>query len=140
MTARAKAGIFQRLLGWVVGVADRTRSEADEQTEEPLIKLPHLMVAMASLSGHKSPGFQLMIERMSTQHLHCRSRELLEEGEEYELSVLLQGIGPVKIPVRVDWVLLSTYGHTAGLKVLGADDTRQLLTQYLELVAQRKRG
>lgn len=140
MTARARAGIFQRLLGWVVGVADSTRTEAAEQSEEPLVKLPHLVVALASLAGKKNGGFQVMIERMSSQHLNCRSRELLEEGQEYELAVLLQGIGPVKIPVLVEWVLLSSYGHSAGLKVLGGQETREQLSRYLELVVQRKRG
>jgi hypothetical protein len=61
------------------------------------------------------------------------------EGTRLNLELLLQGVGHVKLPVVVDWVLLSSFGHSAGLKVLHTEESRELLQEYLRLVKENLR-
>jgi len=140
MTARAKAGFFQKIFGWVVGMAERPVNEPLAPTEQPLIKLPRLIVAIACREGRRGGGLQLMVDSLNLEHITCKSRELLEEGDRYELAMLLQGVGHIKILVDVEWVLLSSYGHSAGLRVVHSDETRQLLGKYVSLVEGGARG
>ena len=140
MTARAKVGFFQKIFGWVVGMAERPIQEANQREEQPLVKLPRLIVAIASRDGRRGGGVQLMVDSINLEHLTCKSRELLEEGDRYELAMLLQGVGHVKLQVDVDWVLLSSYGHTAGLRVVHSDESRELLGKFIHLVETGSRG
>lgn len=139
MTARAKAGFFQKLFGWVVGMAP-VQEPIQESNDHPLLKLPRLIVAMASRHGVRGGGLQLMVDSLNHEHITCKSRELLEEGDRYELAMLLQGIGHVKIPVVVEWVLLSSYGHSAGMRIEHTDESREIMEKYVQLVRDNARG
>lgn len=138
MTARAS--VFQKVLGWVVGMTGKSAEPAAQPKEEPLHKLSRLMVAIASRDGRRGGGLQLMVDGINVEHITCKSKELLEEGDRYDLAMLLQGVGHVKIQVEVDWVLLSSYGHSAGLRVIHTDETRELLGSYVELLKRGARG
>ncbi len=138
MTARAS--VFQRVLGWMVGMSEKPASAPPVTEEQPLLKLPRLLVAVASRDGRRGGGFQLMVDALNLDHINCKSRELLVEGDRYELAMLMQGVGHVKVPVEVEWVLLSSYGHSAGLRVVHSDETRQLLGKYVSLVEGGARG
>lgn len=139
MTARAKAGFFQKLFGWVVGMAPAAEPTPANQ-DQPLLKLPRLIVAIAGHPGSRGGGIQLMVDSLNVDHLTCKSRELLEEGDRYELAMLLQGVGHVKIPVVVDWVLLSSYGHSAGMRIEHNADSREIMERYVQLVRENSRG
>jgi len=138
MTARAS--VFQRVLGWFVGMSERPVCAAPVTQPEPMHKLKSLMVGVASRDGRRGGGFQLMVDTLNVDHLTCKSRELLVEGDRYEVAMLLQGVGHLKLAVEVEWVLLSSYGHSAGLRVDHSDETRQALAAYVELVKQGARG
>jgi hypothetical protein len=140
MTARAKAGFFQKMLGWVVGVAERPTRDPNPSHEEPLLKLPRLIVAIATRDGRSGGGVQLMVDSLNLEHITCKSREFLEEGNRYELALLLQGVGHVKVTAEVDWVLLSSYGHSAGLRLVHSEETRDQIGKYVRLIQEGARG
>lgn len=108
--------------------------------EEPLLKLSRLLVGVASPSGNSGRGVQLMVDGMNSDTLTCKCRELVEEGSRLTLALLLTGVGHVKLQVQVDWVLLSSFGHSLGLRVLHSDETREQLRTYVELQKNGSRG
>ena len=68
------------------------------------------------------------------------SVELLQEGERLELAMLMQGVGHVRIPVTVEWVLLSSFGHSAGLHIDHNDQTREIMASFVGLLQNNSRG
>ena len=81
-----------------------------------------------------------MVDSLSREQLTCKSRELLAEGDEFKLQLLLTGVGPVSVTVVVDWVLLSSYGHSAGLKVRPEPDAQEALDAFVALQQAGLRG
>lgn len=141
MTARL--GILQKFHTWVMALAGRP-AEAPEPApapkEQPLLKLSRLMVAIASVNGRRGGGMQVMVDALNEEQITCKSRELLQEGETMELAMLMQGVGHVRIPVRVEWVLLSSFGHSAGLQIEHNDQTREIMATFVGLLQNNSRG
>lgn len=81
-----------------------------------------------------------MVDALNEDQITCKSRELLKEGETLELAMLMQGIGHVRIPVTVEWVLLSSFGHSAGLRIDHNDQTRELMASFVSLLNNNSRG
>ncbi len=108
--------------------------------EQPLLRLSRMMVAIATPDGRRGGGTQLMVDALNHDQMTCKSRELLQEGEKLELAMLMQGIGHVRIPVRVEWVLLSSFGHSAGLHIEHNDQTRETMATFVNLLENNSRG
>lgn len=140
MTARL--GILQKFQAWMMALAGRPAEEdvAPEPQEQPLHKLSRMMVAIASPKGSRGGGTQVMVDALNEDQISCKSRELLKEGEELELAMLMQGVGHVRIPATVEWVLLSSFGHSAGLRIQHTDQTREIMTAYVQLLRNNSRG
>ena len=139
MTARL--GILQKFQTWVMALAGKpAEPESLDPTEEPLLKLSRMMMAMASPDGRRGGGIQIMVDAVNEDHITCKSRELLKEGEKLELAMLLTGVGHVKIPVTVEWVLLSSFGHSAGLHIEHNHETPEIMAKFVHLVQNNRRG
>ena len=140
MTARL--GILQKFQAWMMGWAGQPTEtpEPVQAKEQPLFKLSRLMVAIACSPGSRGGGVQVMVDALNEEQLTCKSRELLKEGEKLELAMLMQGVGHVRIPVRVEWVLLSSFGHSAGLQIEHDAQTREIMTTYVNLLQNNSRG
>jgi hypothetical protein len=136
----AIAGFFSRVQAWLASRLGGSPPTAQPIPEQPLLRLQRILVGIATSPGGRGQGFQLMIESLSSEQLTCKSRELLVEGDEYELQLLLTGVGPVRFRVQVDWVLLSSYGHSAGLRIEAEPEVSQALQQFLELQRAGLRG
>lgn len=140
MTARL--GILQKFQAWMMALAGKP-AEAPEPVqpgEQPLFKLSRMMVAIASPDGRRGGGIQLMVDALNEEQITCKSRELLQEGERLELAMLMQGVGHVRIPVTVEWVLLSSFGHSAGLHIDHNDQTREIMASFVGLLQNNSRG
>lgn len=139
----AKAGMFVRFQSWVGAWFGKAASELPADPlpgDRPLVKLPRLLIGIAGQEGRKHHGLQLMVDAMNEQHMTCKCRELLEEGQIYHLGLLLQGVGHVKFEVEVEWVLLSSYGHSAGLRIRHTPQTEAQLRDFLQLLELGSRG
>ena len=133
----ARLGILQKFQAWMMALGSKPTEPPPVPTqpqEQPLFKLSRLMVAIACPPGRRGGGLQVM------EQITCKSRELLKEGEKLELAMLMQGVGHVRIPVRVEWVLLSSFGHSAGLQIEHDDQTREIMTTYVNLLQNNSRG
>lgn len=141
MTARL--GVLQKFQAWMMALAGRpaeTPEPAPQPREQPLHKLSRLMVAIASPDGRRGGGTQVMVDALNQDQITCKSRELLQEGEKLELAMLMQGLGHVRIPVKVEWVLLSSFGHSAGLQIEHNEQTREIMASFVHLLENNSRG
>lgn len=140
MTARV--GVLQKIYQWVAAMGTKPEAPVARVEEEPLWRLERMLVGMASLEGLRHNTVQLVVDALNSENITCKSRELLEEGTRLQLDLLLQGVGPVRLPVLVEWVLLSSFGHSVGLKVLHEpdSDTREKLQTFLRLARENARG
>lgn len=139
MTARL--GILQKFHTWVMVLAGRpAEPKACEPSEKPLHKLSRMMMAMASPQERRGGALQIMVDAVNEDHITCKSRELLKEGEKLELAMLLTGVGHVKIPVTVEWVLLSSFGHSAGLHIEHNHETPEIMANFVHLLQNNLRG
>lgn len=140
MTARL--GILQKFQAWMMALAGKPAETppATQPKEQPLLRLSRLMVAIASPDGRRGGGMQVMVDALNHDQITCKSRELLQEGEKLELAMLMQGVGHVRIPVRVEWVLLSSFGHSAGLHIEHNDQTREIMSAFVGLLQNNSRG
>ncbi|MBS2038979.1 hypothetical protein JST97_28610 [bacterium] len=138
-----RLGILQKFQAWMMALAGRpaeSEAPAEPPQEQPLLRLSRLMVAMASPKGSRGGGTQVMVDALNRDQISCKSRELLKEGEELELAMLMQGVGHVRIPVLVEWVLLSSFGHSAGLRIQHNEQTRQIMASFVSLLENNSRG
>lgn len=139
----AIAGMVHRVQGWVASLfvkPDRSVRAPHPAIQLPLVKLPRMLIGIAQGEGRRRHGIQLMVDALNVEQMTCKCRELLSEGEVYTLALLLQGVGHVKFEVEVDWVLLSSYGHSAGLKIHHTPETRQALVDFVGLLEVGARG
>jgi len=136
-----RLGILQKVQTWVMALAGKPpEPKAIEPVEKPLHKLSRMMMAMASPDGRRGGAIQIMVDAVNQDHITCKSRELLKEGEKLELAMLLTGVGHVKIPVTVQWVLLSSFGHSAGLHIEHNHETPQMMSSFVHLLQNNRRG
>ena len=138
MTARI--GSLAKFQAWIAHWLGRSESATPAaEAPEELYKLPRLLMGLAS-SPKCQRGIQLVVDALNSTHITCKSREKLEEGQRYELAMLLQGVGHVRVKVLVEWVLLSNYGHSAGL-ILDEDPESQVaLSAFIKLAQEQSRG
>lgn len=139
----AIAGMVHRIQGWVASLflkPEKAVAQAQQPLGLPLVKLPRMLIGIAQGEGRRRHGVQVMVDALNVEQITCKCRELLSEGEGYTLALLLQGVGHIKFEVEVDWVLLSSYGHSAGLKIHHTLETRQALQDFVSLIEVGARG
>jgi hypothetical protein len=135
-----RIGLLQKIHEWVAAMTRKPDATVPERpAEEPLHRLERLLVGIVCTRGLRMETAQVMVDALSLDTITCKTRAVLREGDQLELSLLLQGVGSVTLHVEVDWVLLSSYGHTLGLKVLHDEGSRELLNSYLQ-VKNNSRG
>lgn len=139
MTTRI--GLLQKIHQWVAAMSTKAEPAAPARpAEEPLHRLERLLVGIVCTRGLRMETAQVMVDGLSLDTITCKTRAVLAEGAQLELSLLLQGVGSVTLHVEVEWVLLSSFGHTLGLKVLHDEGSREILESYLQLVKNNSRG
>lgn len=129
-----------RVQAWFASIWTQKSPEVAAPGEAPMLRLQRILVGIATPVGRRSSGLQLMIDSLNREQLTCKSRELLAEGDELELQLLLTGVGPVSLTVVVEWVLLSSYGHSAGLRVVPNAAAQQALEHFVALQQAGLRG
>ncbi len=137
MTARI--GALGRLQAWVAQLLGKSEALPATEPAEELFKLPRLLMGLASSTACQR-GVQVVVDAVNSTHLTCKSREKLVEGETYELAMLLQGVGHVRLKVSVEWVLLSNYGHSAGFVVNNDPQGQAALASFVQLTRSQSRG
>lgn len=139
MTARV--GVLQRFQAWIASLlSPPVVAPVEAPCEQPLIRLKNMLVGFAEPSDGRQAGLQVIVDSLNTRQLTCKCRELLREGQRYSLGLLLQGVGAVTLEVEVEWVLISSFGHSAGLKVSNPKDVEPYLAAFLVLVEKGARG
>lgn len=139
----AIAGMVHRIQGWLASLflkPEKAGPQLPQAVELPLVKLPRMLIGIAQGEGYRRHGVQLMVDAVNAGQMTCKCRELLSEGEVYTLALLLQGVGHIKFEVEVEWVLLSSYGHSAGLKIHHTPETQRALQDFLSLIEVGARG
>ncbi|MFN8608280.1 MAG: hypothetical protein U0931_12160 [Vulcanimicrobiota bacterium] len=102
----------------------------NEIPREPLLKVPMLMPGLMSEPASPMAVTKVAVTAVSLDTLVCKSGRLEEEGAILRLELQWPDTEPVELNVEVDWVDLSSFGHSLGLTVLHQRDSRKKL-QYL---------
>jgi len=74
---------------------------------------------------------KVAITAVSLERLVCKTGRLEEEGAILRLELQWPDMEPVELSVEVEWVELSSFGHSLGLSVLHHRDSRKKLQQLL---------
>ncbi|MBS2037145.1 hypothetical protein JST97_19315 [bacterium] len=87
----------------------------------------------------RQSDYEVGIDALNQEQITCKSRELLKKGDRLELSMLLQGVGHLRIPVSVEWVLLSSFGQSAGLHIEHMAETPGIMAYFVSLLENNER-
>ncbi|MCW5868138.1 MAG: hypothetical protein KIS61_12840, partial [Candidatus Eremiobacteraeota bacterium] len=82
---------------------------------------------------------KVAVTAVSLESLVCKTGRLEEEGAILRLELQWPDMEPVELNVEVEWVDLSSFGHSLGLSVLHQRDSRKKLQQLLSHL-QKKLG
>ena len=133
---------LSRFQSWVGSLLRKTipTELAIAPAELPLIKLSRMVIGIASPEERREAPSQLMIDSLNGVQMRFKCRDFLVEGSIYYLAVLLQGVGHVRLRVQVEWMLLSSYGHSGALKVLPFGESQEALQRFVTLQQAGARG
>jgi len=107
----------------------RPRSQAP--AAEPMMKVPMLLPALMSEPATPLAVTKVAVTAVSLETLVCKSGRLEQEGAILRLELQWPDMEPVELNVEVEWVDLSSFGHSLGLSVLHQRDSRKKLQQLL---------
>ncbi len=113
----------------------RPRTQAS--TPEPLLKVPMLLPALLSEPASPMAITKVAVTAVSLESLVCKSGRLEQEGAILRLELQWPDMDPVELHVEVEWVDLSSFGHSLGLAVLHQRDSRKKLQQLLNGLQQK---
>jgi hypothetical protein len=108
-----------------------------ESAPEPLLKVPMLLPALISEPASPLAVTKVAVTAVSLETLVCKSGRLEEEGAILRLELQWPDMEPVELNVEVEWVDLSSFGHSLGLTVLHQRDSRRKLQQLLYSLQQK---
>lgn len=97
-----------------------------------LTRLNTLLVATARPEMEMAAPIRMTVAAFDSDEFHCKCQQLLPEGTRLKLSVQFFAQEPRDFRVVVDWVNLSSFGHSLGLRVLHQEDSRDFLHQQSE--------
>lgn len=99
---------------------------------DPMLKVPMLLPALISEPASPTAVTKVAITAVSLESLVCKTGRLESEGAILRLEVHWPDMEPVELNVEVEWVDLSSFGHSLGLTVLHQRDSRKKLQQLLD--------
>lgn len=111
------------------------RPRVEAPAAEPMLKVPLLLPALMSEPATPMAVTKVAITALSLDALVCKTSRLEQEGSILRLELQWPDLAPVELTVEVEWVDLSSFGHSLGLSVLHQRDSRkqlQLLLQRLQ--------
>ncbi|MBN9416249.1 MAG: hypothetical protein J0I12_12475 [Candidatus Eremiobacteraeota bacterium] len=80
---------------------------------------------------------KVAVTAVSLESLVCKTGRLEQEGAILRLEVQWPEMEPVELTVEVEWVDLSSFGHSLGLSVIHQRDSRKKLDQLLRSLQQK---
>lgn len=107
-----------------------------EAVSAPMVRLNALLVGVATYEGTDKSPIRMTIMALNSEQIHCKCQQLLNEGTRLHLTLNFTGQDPLELKVVIDWVELSSYGHSLGLKVLHQGASRQRLSHQVEQFAR----
>ncbi|MBX3169757.1 MAG: hypothetical protein KF760_20305 [Candidatus Eremiobacteraeota bacterium] len=115
------------------------RPRPQASVPDPLMKVPMLLPALMSEPASPMAVTKVAVTAVSLESLVCKTGRLEEEGAILRLELQWPDMEPVELNVEVEWVDLSSFGHSLGLSVLHQRDSRKKLQQLLSHL-QKKLG
>lgn len=129
--------ILQRLSRLGASLLTRLRFGSRQETvSAPMVRLNALLVGVATHEGTDKSPIRMTITALNSEQIHCKCQQLLSEGTRLKLTLNFTGQDPIELKVVIDWVELSSYGHSLGLRVVHQGTTRQQLSQQVEQFAR----
>ncbi|MBS2039448.1 hypothetical protein JST97_30965 [bacterium] len=113
----------------------RTRPQA-ESPPDPLLKVPMLLPALLSEPSNPTAVTKVAVTAVSLHTLVCKTGRLEQEGSILRLDLHWPDLEAVELVVEVDWVDLSSFGHSLGLSVLHQHESRRQLQELLSRLQQ----
>ena len=106
---------------------------------DPMIKVPMLLPALMSEPATPMAVTKVAITAISLDTLVCKTACLEAEGAILRLELQWPELEPVELTVEVEWVELSSFGHSLGLSVLHQRDSRKKLQELLQKLQSKLR-
>lgn len=113
------------------------RPRSQTSTPDPLMKVPMLLPALISEPASPMAVTKVAVTAVSLESLVCKTGRLEQEGAILRLEVQWPEMEPVELTVEVEWVDLSSFGHSLGLSVIHQRDSRKKLDQLLRSLQQK---
>lgn len=113
------------------------RPKPQASAPDPLMKVPMLLPALISEPASPMAVTKVAVTAVSLESLVCKTGRLEQEGAILRLEVQWPEMEPVELAVEVEWVDLSSFGHSLGLTVLHQRDSRKKLEKLLQSLRQK---
>jgi hypothetical protein len=113
------------------------RPRPQASAPDPLMKVPMLLPALISEPASPMAVTKVAVTAVSLESLVCKTGRLEQEGAILRLEVQWPEMEPVELAVEVEWVDLSSFGHSLGLTVLHQRDSRKKLEKLLQSLQQK---
>ena len=113
------------------------RPRSQPSTPDPMMKVPMLLPALMSEPASPMAVTKVAVTAVSLESLVCKTGRLEQEGAILRLELQWPEMEPVELHVEVEWVDLSSFGHSLGLSVLHQRDSRSKLKQLLDSLQQK---
>ena len=110
----------------------RLRARPQAPAAPPMVKVPMLLPALISEPATPMAVTKVAITAVSLETMVCKTARLEQEGAILRLELQWPGMDPVELNVEVEWVDLSSFGHSLGLSVLHQRDSRKQLQRLLQ--------
>ncbi len=110
------------------------RPRPQASAPDPMIKVPMLLPALMSEPTSPTATTKVAVTSVGLDSLVCKTGRLESEGAILRLEVQWPDLDPdpVELSVEVEWVDLSSFGHSLGLRVLHQRDSRKKLQRLLD--------
>jgi len=102
-----------------------------------MMKVPMLLPALMSEPASPMAVTKVAVTAVSLESLVCKTGRLEQEGAILRLELQWPDMDAVELHVEVEWVDLSSFGHSLGLSVLHQRDSRKKLQQLLDSLQKR---
>lgn len=107
------------------------RGQRRSPEDTPQLPVRTLLTGLVSSERQPLVTHKVTVNSLNESQLTCKCQELLSEGERMNLELVLPGAGPIVLKVQVDWVLLCSFGHSIGFRVLHQGDSKGLWREFI---------
>lgn len=105
----------------------------------PMLKLNEHVPALATKEGSNDKPYRMTLSSFNLDQLCCKSHELLPERTLLRLVLTLPGGTPVTLRTYIEWVDISSFGHSMGMRILHDSQSRQMVADSLRYVERGNR-